>query len=133
MGTATVIAPASGGGIVSEEGRVISTRPSLSDRRSGCLLLAQIVDELDQIDRRVPILGGSGMETLPLTVGQTVESGLVLGGRLKERLGDGSLQILGKLRIVGIGSVDDLRRFVDDPEIFLLHRRAVGILQHALA
>src|ERR1700754_666820 len=68
------------------------------------------------------------MKTLLLAVRQPVERSLVLGRRIEERLGDRGLQIFRKLRIIGIGSVDDRRRLVDDPEIILLHRRAVGIL-----
>src|SRR5258707_15019956 len=109
METATVIEVAA---LVKSgrKSRVISTRLSLPDLRSGRLLLAKIVDKLDQVDGRIPILGRRRMETLLLAVGQPVESGLVLGRRFRERRGDGGFQIVRKLRIVRIGSVDDLRR-----------------------
>ena len=57
---------------------------------------------------------------------------LSLVGAVRERLGDRGLQVGRQFGVVGIGPVEDRRRLVDDPEIILLHRRAVGVLQHAL-
>src|SRR3981189_2337813 len=114
METATVI---EGGGLVKSgrKSRVVSTRLLLPDLRSGRLLLAKIVDELDQVDGRIPILGRRRIEALLLAIGQPVEGGLVRGRGFRERLGEGWFQIIRKLRIVRIGSVDDMHRFVNDP------------------
>src|SRR3981189_3573549 len=119
METATVIEVAA---LVKSgrKSRVISTRLSLPDLRSGRLLLAKIVDELDQVDGRIPILGRRRMEALLLAVGQPVESGLVPGRRLNECLGDGGLQFVGKIGTIRVhGWSNDRRRLVDDPEVFL--------------
>ncbi len=61
--------------------------------RSGRLLLAKRVHELDQVDGRVPILGGRGMEALLLAVRQAIKSRLVLGRCIDEGLGDGDLEL----------------------------------------
>src|SRR6202040_1250220 len=45
------------GKIWTEKSRGATTGPIWARRRSGRLFLAKIVDELDQLDRRVPILG----------------------------------------------------------------------------
>src|ERR1700752_2001305 len=79
---------------------------------SGRLLLAQRVDELDQLDGAIPILGRGGMEALLLTVGEAVERSLVLGWRVGERFGNRCLQVFGQIRIVRVRSVDDRRRLV---------------------
>src|SRR4029453_12010864 len=52
--------------------------------RSGRLLLTQRIDELDQLDSTVPVLGGRRVETFLLAVGQAVERRLLLGRRLRE-------------------------------------------------
>src|ERR1700752_4680215 len=88
-------------------------------RGSGRLLLAQGVHELDQLDGAVPVLGGGGFETLLLTVGETVEGGLVPGRRIGAGFCDRRLQVIGQVRVVGIGTVDDRRRLVDDAEVLL--------------
>src|SRR3954469_5175299 len=72
---------------------------SLSPRpRSGRFLLAQTVDELDQLDGRLPVLVGGGMEAFLLTVRQLVEGSLVLGRRFDESVGDGRLEVVGQIR-----------------------------------
>src|SRR3954470_12135736 len=91
----------------------IEPAPVASSRNSGRLLLTQRIDELDQLDRAIPILGGRGMETLLLAVLEAIESRLVLDRRVEERLGDGGLGLFRQVGIVGIGAVDDGRRFVD--------------------
>src|SRR5438445_11650561 len=77
----------------------------VSTDRSGRLLLAKIVHELDQLDSTIPVLGGRRVEPFLLTVGQAVERGLVLGRRFGERLGNCRLQIGREIRIIGVGSV----------------------------
>src|SRR5882762_9888436 len=100
--------------------------PVFADR-SGRLLLTQSIHELDQFDGAIPVLGRGGIEALLLAIREAIERGLVVCWRVEERLRDRGLQIVREIRAIGIGSVDDLRRFVDDAEIFLLHRRAIGI------
>src|SRR5262245_8105419 len=78
--------------------------------RSGRLLLAKVIHELDQLDRGVPVLGRGRVEALLLAVGQAVERSLVLGRGFRERLGNRGLQVVREVRIIGIGSVDDRGR-----------------------
>src|SRR3954454_696702 len=92
----------------------IDPAPVASSRNSGRLLLTQCIDELDQLDRAIPILGGRGMKTLLLAVLEAIEGCLVLGRRVEERLRDRSLGLFRQIGIVGIGAVDDRRRLVDD-------------------
>src|SRR3954451_24172534 len=76
--------------------------PGLQNKhhRSGCLL-AEAVDELDELDRAVPILGRGVMEALLLAVRQAVIGSLVLGRRVEERLLDRGLRLFRQIRIVG--------------------------------
>src|SRR5579871_4760924 len=89
-------------------------------RRVSALLLAQGVDELDQLDHALVVLGVGRDELLVLAVRQLVEGGLVLGRRFLESLPDRGPQILRHVGEVGVGRVRDQLGLGDDPEVLLL-------------
>ena len=127
--TATVMRSASSRDAVRTE-RAGSRRPGLSSfhvLQSGRLLLAQIVDELDQLDGLVVVvIRGRRMPRQFLPSDSLSKAALSLVGSVEERLLDRGLHVVRQVAEIGVGRVDDEVRLQNDAEILLLQRRAIG-------